>query len=119
MPGNNFVFADLQFFKPFDKKYKATIFSRTRTRLTYDDAANGIDFFSGAYLNYTTKIGLGGSLIGRVNNTGSDMDIGIHYYKQTKDFSVFALPSLSLSSNGIWSWFSIIKFRPSINKKWK
>ena len=119
MPGNNFVFTDVQFLKPFDKQFRTTIFSRTRARLTYDDEANGIDFFSGAYFNHTLKSGLGGSIIGRFNNTGSDLDVGVHFFKETKTISLFALPSVSLSTVGTWSWFSIFRFRPKLNENWK
>ncbi len=119
MPGNNFVFTDLQFFKPLDKKFRTTIFSRTRARLTYDDDENGVNFFSGAYLNYTTKTGFGGTLIGRMNNFGSDMDLGIHYYRKIKSFSIYALPSISLSQKNTYSWFSIVKYRPTLNDQWK
>lgn len=119
MPGNNFVFTDIQFFKPLDNKYRTTLFSRTRARLTYDDDENGVNFFSGAYLNYTTKVGLGGTLIGRMNNLGSDMDFGIHFYKKIKNFSVYALPAVSLSQKDTYSWFSIVKYRPAISEKWK
>ncbi len=118
MPGNNFVFTDVQFFKSFDKKYQTTLFSRTRARITYDDE-KGVDFFSGAYLNYTTKSGIGGSVIGRINNIGFDLDVGIHFYKQKKNFSIFVLPSVSLTSRGVYSWFSIFRFRPQLNEYWK
>ncbi len=118
MPGNNFVFTDIQFFKPIDNTYRTTLFSRTRARLTYNDEANGIDFFSGAYLNHTFPSGLGGTLIGRIDNRGSDLDLGIHFYKQGKDFSIFALPSISLSQANLLSWFSIFKYRPVIKTDW-
>ena len=84
MPGNNFIFADIQFFEAFDQQYRTTLFSRTRARLTYEDEKNGIDFFSGAYLNYSLKSGFGGTVLARINNFGSDVDVGIHFYKQTK-----------------------------------
>lgn len=119
MPGNNFVFTDIQFFKSFDKQYRMTLFSRTRARLTYNDDENGINFFSGAYFNYTFKSGLGGSIIGRINNFGSDADTGIHFYKQKKAWTFFVLPSISLTNGGTYSWFSIIRFRPDLNEEWK
>ncbi len=119
MPGNNFVFADVQFFKPLDKKYRSTLFSRTRARLGYKSEESGVDFFSGLYMNYTSKSGFGGTIIGRADNLGSDMDLGVHYYKKIKSISIYALPSISLSQKNIYSWFSIIKYRPDINAQWK
>ncbi len=119
MTGNNFVFVDIQFLKSFDKKYQTTLFSRTRARPTYNDEKNNISFFSGAYLNYTIKKGFGGSLIGRIDNFGSDVDLGIHFYKKTKTISIFILPSISLTAKNVYSWFSIIRFRPALNEKWK
>lgn len=116
MPSTEYVFTDVQFFKALDKKYTTTLFSRTRAQVNYD---NEVNFFSAGYLNYTTKSGWGISGIGRINNIRSDFDAGLHLYKAKKDFSLFSIFSKSLTTKKIYSWFSIFRYRPEINEKWK
>ncbi len=116
-PGNAYFFSDIQFLKNFDSKYRFTIFSRTRAQVTYDE--DQVSFFSAAYLNYTTKPGLGISVIGRMNNFGSNVDGGLHFLKKNKQFTFFGILSLSLTDEGAYSWFSIIRYRPAINERWK
>ena len=49
MPGMEYFFADVQFFKPLDKQYRTTFFHRTRVQLDYDNQAS---FFTAGYFNY-------------------------------------------------------------------
>ena len=117
MPGHRFVFTDVQFLKAFDKAFKFTLFNRTRAQIAYED--DRVDFFSGNYLNYTTPSGFGGSVVGRFNNLGSDVDIGPHFFKQTKTITFFGIASLSLTSGGVYSWFSIFRYRPELTPRLK
>ena len=41
----------------------------------YDDNSN---LFSGAYLNYTTRHGIGASLVGKIASSGAGVDGGLH-----------------------------------------
>jgi len=116
MPSTEYLFTDVQFFKPLDKKYAASLFSRTRAEINYD---NEVSFFSAAYLNYTTKSGFGISGIGRMNNRRADFDAGIHFYKSIKDLTIFSIISKSLTTEEAYSLFTIFRFRPAINEKWK
>lgn len=117
MPGHDFFFTDVQFLKNFDPAYRFTVFSRTRAQIAYADDA--VDFFSGAYFNYTRPSGFGLSLIGRFNNAGSDVDFGPHFYKQTESITFFGIASLSLTDGGVYSWFSIFRYRPALSDKVK
>ena len=117
MAGTERIFIDAQFLKFFDKDFKWSLFSRARATAEYDQ--NATNLFSGAYLNYTTKSGFGGSLVGRIGTTGSGMDIGPHYFKATKDFSVFILPTINLNDELAYSWFSIMRYTPAIKNDWK
>lgn len=56
MPGTENLFVDAQWLKSVDQSTRWSIFSRTRATVDYD---NNTDLFTGAYLNYTTKSGLG------------------------------------------------------------
>ena len=116
MPGDQYVFTDVQFLRSFDKAYRFTLFSRTRAQIDYDDQ---VDFFTAGYLNYTTKIGLGVTGLARINNVGSNVDTGIHFLKNTKNISFFGLASVSLTEDNTFSWFSIFRYRPSLNEDWK
>ena len=95
MPGTERIFADLQWLKTFDEERKWSLFSRTRATVDYEDNTN---VFSGAYLNYTSSSGLGASMVGRIASSGAGSDMGIHYFKASSDFLLFALASTSLSS---------------------
>lgn len=116
MPGNQYLFTDVQFLGNFDQGYKFTLFNRTRVQIDYDDQ---VDFFSAAYLNYTTNFGLGITSIARINNQGSNIDVGIHFLKNTKNISFFGIASFSLTEDNTLSWFSILRYRPVISEQWK
>lgn len=117
MAGGEGAFFDLQWLKPFDQKYRQSLFSRTRMTVDYDNQAN---IFSGAYLNFTSKPGIGGSLVGKVSQaTGAGADAGIHFFKAKPAWTLFALASLGLKKELEYSWFSILRFTPKIKRGWK
>ena len=116
-PGNKNVFADLQWLKPFDQRYRWSLFSRTRMTVDYDNRAN---LFSGAYLNLTSKMGFGGSLVGKISQTaGAGADAGVHFFKSKPISMLFALATVGLRQHLEYSWFSILRFTPKINERWK
>ena len=118
MPGNQRLFADVQFLKPIHKEdFTWTVFSRTRGTLDYE---NNTDLFSAAYFNYTSKIGLGGSIVGSLaTGRGGGVGIGVNFFKATEKFSVFVLVSVDLDKPPTYSWFSIAKYYPVLKNKWK
>jgi hypothetical protein len=117
MGGNRHVFADLQWLKPFDTRYRWTLFSRTRMTVDYDNRAN---LFSGAYLNYTTRLGIGASLVGKVSQAaGAGVDAGAHIFRSKPTWTLFGLASFSLKKDPEYSWFSIFRFTPAIDSRWK
>lgn len=117
MPGNEHVFADLQWLKPFDTDYRWSLFSRTRMTVDWDNRAN---LFSGAYLNYTSRMGVGASLVGKVSQTtGAGVDAGTHIFKSKPTWMLFGLATVGLKEDPEYSWFSILRFTPAINEHWK
>ncbi len=116
MPGIERVFADVQWLKAFDLEQHWTLFSRTRATVDYD---NNTDLFSGAYLNYTTNIGLGTTLVGRIADSGAGADLGIHYFKSSQKWMIYALPAVQLSSALRYSWFSILRYMRVLNSRWR
>jgi len=93
-----------------------SIFSRTRATVDYD---NNTDLFTGAYLNYTTTSGIGGSLIGKIGRAGGGADAGVHYLKISKDWTNFALVSAGLKDRLEYSWFSISRYIPNLTPRTK
>ena len=116
MPGTEYFFADVQFFRPLDQQFRSSFFHRTRVQLDYDNQAS---FFTAAYLNYTTASGLGPSLVSRLDNGGGNLDVGLHYYRQNGATSFFGLLAASLTDGGVISWFSILRHTPTIAENWK
>ncbi|MEM6800852.1 MAG: hypothetical protein AAF696_05580 [Bacteroidota bacterium] len=117
MPGTKRIFIDAQYLKFLDTHKSFSLFSRTRATAAYDEQAT--DLFTGAYFNYTTKSGFGGSLLGRISSRNSGVDIGVHYFKAKKSFMIFALTSINISDELLYSWFSILRFTPELKKDWK
>lgn len=117
MPGLERIFMDAQYLKFFDEEHQVSLFSRARATAEYTEQSTNL--FTGAYLNYTTKKGLGATFLGRVSTLGSGMDVGIHYFKASSSFMVYALPSINLNKDLLYSWFSIIRYTPSIGGSWK
>ena len=116
MPGHNRIFVDVQWLKPLDQKFRFSLFSRTRATIDYE---NQTDIFSGAYFNVTSKYGVGGSLVGKVGLNGAGGDAGVHYFKATDKITFFGLASVGLKRELELSWFSILRYTPSLGEKWK
>lgn len=116
MPGTERVFADVQWLKPFDDEFRWSIFSRSRVTVDYNE---NTDLFTGAYLNYTTTSGFGGTVLGKVSSNGAGGDAGVHFFKARRLLLVYALVSVGLESDPSWSWFSIVRYRPELSKNWK
>ena len=116
MPSTEYLFADIQLLKPFDRSYRFTLFSRTRIQVDYKEQVN---FFSGAYFSYTQKNGWGTTFLSRVNNTGTGADGGIHYNRNSTNWSFFGLLAKDLTEIGGYSWFSILRYRFRLNETWK
>ena len=116
MPGTERIFLDVQWLKAFDQQYRWTLFSRSRATVDYEENTN---LFTGAYVNYTSKIGVGGTVLGRISTLGSGADVGVHYFKATDKFMVYALASIELHKELGYSWFSIMRYTPPLGEKWK
>lgn len=116
MPGTERIFIDAQWLKTFDTERKWSLFSRSRATVDYDENTN---LFTGAYLNYTTKSGLGGTVVGRISSLEAGGDAGVHFFKAKASFMVYALASVEISSEFAYSWFSIVRYTPTLNEKWK
>lgn len=117
MPGSERIFIDAQYLKFIDADHGLSLFSRARATSSYDSPVE-TDLFTGAYLNYTTKFGIGATLLGRISSNSAGIDLGVHYFKANKNFMIYALPSINLNDELLYSWFSIVRFTPSLNEKW-
>ena len=117
MPGTERVFIDAQYLKFLDGAKKVSLFSRSRATSSYTNGAT--DLFTGAYLNYTTTTGFGGTVLGRISSNNAGIDAGIHYFKATKSFMIYALPSININDELLYSWFSILRFTPALKSNWK
>lgn len=116
MPGTERVFIDAQWLKTFDEEREWSLFSRSRATVDYDEQTN---FFMGAYLNYTTRSGFGGTVLGRISTLGAGGEAGIHFFKAKESFMIYALASMEISSKLAYSWFSMLRFTPELNEKWR
>ena len=116
MAGHESVFADVQWLDFVDANKQWPVFSRTRATVDYD---NQTDLFTGAYLNYTLKNGLGASIVGKIGNSGGGADAGAHIFKAKSNWMLFGLASIGLKNELEYSWFSIFRFTPQINGQWK
>lgn len=117
MPGANEIFIDAQYLKFFNKTSKFSLFSRARATSSY--AKNQTNLFTGAYLNYTTKSGFGGTVLGRIATGGVGIDTGIHYFKTGKSILIYVLPSINVNNTLSYSCFSIFQFTPELRNNWK
>ena len=117
MPGTKRMFVDAQYLKFFDIENRISLFSRARATAEYDE--QNTDLFTGAYLNYTTSSGFGGTILGRISSNSSGVDAGIHFFKASKSFVIYALPSINIGDELLYSWFSILRFTPELSKDWK
>lgn len=116
MPGTERIFVDAQWLKTFDEEMKWSLFSRSRATVDYEGKT---DLFMGAYLNYTTPSGFGGTLVGRISSSGAGTDAGVHFFRGGKTFMIYALASIALQSELNYAWFSIMRFTPALGKKLK
>ncbi len=116
MPGTARIFVDAQWLKTFDQARKWSLFSRSRATVDYD---NQTDLFTGAYLNYTTASGFGGTVIGRIATAGGGGDLGVHFFKAQKSFMIYALASVAVQRELGYSWFSIFRYTPALSPSWK
>lgn len=117
MPGTKRMFVDAQYLKFFNESGKLSLFSRARATAAYGSSET--DLFSGAYLNYTTKSGIGATLLGRISSFNSGLDLGIHFFKANRKWLVYALPAVNLNDELLYSWFSILRFTPILKNNWK
>lgn len=118
MAGNEGLFADVQYFKPlFGKDYQFSVFSRTRGTLSYENKAN---ILSAAYFNYTSKYGVGASVIGSLSSSnGGGGAAGINYFKVHKALTVFILTAVEIDDPPRYSYFSIFRYQPKLKGDWK
>jgi len=114
MAGNERIFVDAQWLKPFDKNYKWTLFSRSRATVDYEKNTN---LFTGAYLNYTTKSEFGPTVVGRISSFSSGGDAGVHFFKRKEKFLIYALATAEIGTALSITWFSIMRYTPSISTK--
>ena len=117
MPGTERIFLDVQYLKFFDEGRKFSLFSRTRATAEYDGASN--DIFTGAYLNYTNSTGFGATILGRIASRNAGIDGGIHFFKARPNWMIFALTSIQINDELLYSWFSILRYTPALNKSAK
>ncbi len=115
--GHERIFIDTQYLTFFDEDKKWLLFSRARATAEYDEA--GTDLFTAGYLNYELVKGFGISMVGRVSSFDSGLDVGPHFFRNTKTWSLFLLPTVNLGNELLFSWFSIIKFMPRLNETLK
>ena len=116
MVGHERLFADVQWLKFIDTDKQFSLFSRTTATVDYE---YNTSLFSGAYLNYTTKVGIGGSLVGRVTGNGASTDVGLHISKGAQNWMLFGIASISLKSELEYMWFSIFRYTPPLKDDWK
>lgn len=116
MTGHEAVFVDVQWLQFFDDDKQFSLFSRTRATSDYNSSG---DVFTGAYFNYTTRTGIGPSLVGKINRSGVHADAGVHLFKSRPDYMLFALVSMGIKTEPEYSWFSIFRYTPSINENMK
>ena len=83
------------------------------------DYEENTNLFTGAYINYTSKPGIGGTLVGSISTFGAGASAGAHFFKANAKFMVYALLSIDLSSELGYSWFSILRYTPELTEKWK
>ena len=115
MFGTERIFADVQFLEFMDDNHRVSIFSRCRATAEYK--SDNTNLFSGAYLNYTSNNGLGTTVLGRISSKSSGVDIGLHYFKSAGNFMLYALSSINVNDDLFYSWFSILRYTPSLNNK--
>ena len=118
MAGQRNVFANVQWFKFMDTSHRWSIFARGLGTMDYESNSN---FFLGGYFNYTSKIGLGATVIGRMGSSNAGGDIGAHYITARKNifFSIFATIGIGLPRQPEYSVFSTLIYNPKLTEHLK
>ncbi|MDV7399493.1 hypothetical protein RZS08_49225, partial [Arthrospira platensis SPKY1] len=96
---------------------KVSVLHRTRANAEYDNQP--ADLFTGTYLNYSLKAGFGPTFVGRIATGGSGFDVGVHYFKATPKFFVYALPSVQIKNELLFTYLTFLRFSPTLVKDWK
>lgn len=117
MTGTKRLFFDFKYIKIIEKHPNLSVLHRTRANAEYD--AQPADLFTGTYLNYSLKAGIGPTLVGRISSTGSGFDVGVHYFKASPKFFVYTLPSVQITDEFFFSWLTFLRFSPMLKKDWK
>lgn len=115
MPASRGIQLDVQWFKTLDTSYRWSILNRSLAFISYDGTP---DLFSGTYLNYTTKSGFGGTLVGRIGSSSSGGNIGVHFLKGGKNWSVFSFATAGIGTDRAMEYniFAVFQFRPKLSK---
>ncbi len=113
MPGTHNVFVDLQWLRTFDEARHWSLFSRTRATVDYQ---NSSDLLMGGYLNYTSSIGLGPTIVGAVGHSGAVAEAGVHYFSASPTLVFFGLASAATRDRFTYSWFSITRYTPALSE---
>ncbi len=116
MAGHQGIFTDAQWFSTFGKDRKWSVFSRTRATVDYEQHT---DPFTGTYLNFTTRSGLGGSVVGKISSANAGADAGAHFLNISKSWTHFLLVSAGLKRPFEYSWFSVSRFTPPLSERLK
>lgn len=118
MAGDKGLFADIQYLRPlFGDTYRFSVFARTRGNLTYQNKA---DLLAATYFNYTSKYGVGASVLGSLSSSnGAGGGAGINYFKVHKALTVFALLAVEVDRPPQYSLFSIVRYQPVLKDNWK
>lgn len=118
MAGQRGLFADIQYLKPlFGDTYRFSVFARTRGTLSYENKAN---ILAATYFNYTSKYGIGASVLGSLSSSnGGGGGAGINYFKVHKALTVFILTAVEINKPPEYSFFSIIRYKPKLKGDWK
>jgi hypothetical protein len=116
MTGTKRLFFDFKYIKIIEARPNVSLLHRTRANAEYD--AQPADLFTGTYLNYSLKGGIGPSLAGRISSAGSGFDVGVHYFKASRKFFVYTLPSVQIKDEFFFSWLTFLRFSPMLNEEW-
>lgn len=118
MAGDKGLFADIQYLRPlFGETYRFSVFARTRGTLSYENKAN---LLAAAYFNYTSKYGIGASILGNISSSnGGGGGAGINYFKVHKGLTAFVLAAVEVNVPPQYSLFSIIRYQPVLKDNWK
>ena len=117
LAGTKRLFFDFKYIKIIEAQPKISVLHRTRANAEYDDTP--ADLFTGTYLNYSVKAGFGPTFVGRISSTGSGFDVGVHYFKVRPKFFVYALPSVQIKNELLFTYLTFLRYSPPLKKDWK